>query len=125
MIIIKQKGNYSKATRYLQQLKRKARLQILDRYGKEGVSLLRSATPVDTGLTAESWTYEIKEKRNGSELIFRNSNINNGVLIAILLQYGHGTGTGGWVDGIDYINPVTQTLFKKLADEAWREVTNL
>ena len=125
MITIRQKGNYSKATRYLQQLKRKARLQILDRYGKEGVSLLRSATPVDTGLTAESWTYEIKEKRNGSELIFRNSNINNGVLIAILLQYGHGTGTGGWVDGTDYINPVTQTLFKKLADEAWREVTNL
>lgn len=125
MITIRQKGDYSKVTKYLQQLKKKARLQILDKYGKEGVSLLRSATPVDTGLTAESWTYEIKENRNGSQLIFRNSNINNGVLIAILLQYGHGTGTGGWVEGTDYINPATQTIFKKLADEAWREVTNL
>lgn len=125
MIRIKQRGNYAKATRYLEKLKKSTRIDILNRYGQEGVNLLSSATPVDSGLTASSWYYELKSKRNGYELVFRNSNTNDGVLIAIILQYGHGTNNGGWVEGTDYINPVTKELFKKLADEAWREVTRL
>lgn len=125
LIIIKQKGNYSKITKYLEKLKRKARLQVLDKYGKRGVDLLRSATPVDTGLTSESWIYEIKDTSKGSQIIFRNTNVNDGVVIAILLQYGHGTGSGGWVEGVDYINPVMSELFKSLANDIWKEVSNL
>lgn len=119
-------GSYAKATAYLQNLKKRARMQILDKYGKEGVALLKSATPVRTGLTAESWIYEIKDTRQGSEIIFRNTNVSQGwAVIAILLQYGHGTKNGGWVEGIDYINPAIQTLFKKIVDEAVKEVTSL
>lgn len=119
-------GSYTKATAYLRNLKKRARMQILDKYGKEGVALLKSATPVRTGLTAESWIYEIKDTKQGSEIIFRNTNVNQGwAVIAILLQYGHGTKNGGWVEGIDYINPAIQTLFKKIVDEAVKEVTSL
>ena len=119
-------GSYTKATAYLRNLKKRARMQILDKYGKEGVALLKSATPVRTGLTAESWIYEIKDTKQGSEIIFRNTNVSQGwAVIAILLQYGHGTKNGGWVEGIDYINPAIQTLFKKIVDEAVKEVTSL
>ena len=125
MISFRQKGDFSKLSSFLEKAKNAVRLGDLDRYGQEGVSALASATPVDTGETANSWSYEI-EHRNGSSVIsFHNSNIQNGVPIAIILQYGHGTGTGGWVEGRDYINPAIRPVFDKLANEAWREVTKL
>mgnify|MGYP000277965666 CR=1 FL=1 len=102
-----------------------AKISILDKYGRAGVEALSSATPTRTGVTAASWSYKINRKNGSVSLDFYNSNINKGVPIAIIIQYGHGTGTGGWVEGIDYINPAIQPLFKKLADDAWKEVTSI
>lgn len=125
MITFRQKGDFSKLTRYLEKVKSVVKLSDLDKYGKEGVAALASATPVDTGLTASSWSYEIKHKNGTVSISFKNSNIQNGVPIAIILQYGHGTRNGGWVQGRDYINPAIQPIFDKIANEAWREVTKL
>lgn len=125
MITFRQKGDFSKLTRYLERVKEVIRRGDLDKYGRAGVAALASATPIDTGLTASSWYYEI-EHTNGSAVIsFHNSNIQNGVPIAIILQYGHGTGTGGWVEGRDYINPAIRPVFDAIANDAWREVTRL
>ena len=124
MIRVKHKGDFSKSLRYLQKVKSIAHVD-LDKYGREGVAALASATPVDTGKTASSWYYKI-EKTNGSVTIsFYNSNIQNGVPIAIIIQYGHGTNNGGWVEGRDYINPAIRPIFDKIVDNAWREVTKL
>lgn len=125
MIRFRQKGDFSKITRYLERAKESVRLGILDKYGREGVAALASATPVDSGLTASSWYYEIVRKDGAATINFCNSHINKGVPIAIILQFGHGTGTGGWVQGRDYINPAIQPIFDKIANEAWREVTKL
>lgn len=125
MIGFKQKGDFSKVTRYFKDVKEAARLKILDEYGRRGVAALASATPVDSGLTANSWYYKITTESGKSTIGFYNSNVQGGVLIAIILQYGHGTGTGGWVQGRDYINPVIQPLFNEIANNAWREVTKL
>ena len=125
MISFKQKGDFSKLTNYLERVKEAARVGILDRYGREGVAALSSATPVRTGLTAASWYYKIERGRGSARIIFGNSDIENGCPVAIMLQYGHGTGTGGWVEGRDYINPSIQPVFDKIADAAWREVTKL
>ena len=125
MISFRQKGDFSKLTRFLDKAKEAVKLGDLDKYGREGVAALASATPVETGLTANSWYYKI-ENRNGSVTInFYNSNIQNGVPIAVILQYGHGTRNGGWVQGRDYINPAIQPIFDRIANEAWREVTKL
>lgn len=122
MISFRQKGDFSKLTRYFERIREAIKIGVLDKYGRAGVAALAAATPTDTGNTAESWYYEI-EHRNGSvTLSFFNSNVNEGVPIAIILQYGHGTGTGGWVQGIDYINPALSPVFDKLAADAWREV---
>ena len=125
MIRFRQKGDFSKSTKYLEKAKKAAGMKDLSKYGKAGVAALSSATPVDSGLTASSWYYEIKNQNGRISIDFCNSNINDGVPIAIILQFGHGTGTGGWVQGRDYINPAIQPLFDKIADEAWREVTEL
>lgn len=126
MITVKSKGDFSKTTKYLTNVRKAANpVNILDKYGAEGVKLLSSATPVDSGVTASSWYYQIVKKNGRLELQFCNSNIQNGVPIAVILQYGHGTGTGGWVEGRDYINPAMRPLFDKLANDAWREVTKL
>lgn len=125
MITFRQKGDFSKLTRYLEKVKSTVKLSDLDKYGKEGVTALASATPVDTGLTASSWSYEIKHQNGIVSISFKNSNIQNGVPIAIILQYGHGTRNGGWVQGRDYINPAIQPIFDKIANDAWREVTKL
>ncbi len=125
MVTFRQKGDFSKLTRYLEKVKSVVKLSDLDKYGKEGVAALASATPVDTGLTASSWSYEIKHKNGTVSISFKNSNIQNGVPIAIILQYGHGTRNGGWVQGRDYINPAIQPIFDKIANDAWREVTKL
>lgn len=125
MVTIRHKGDFSKLTRFLMKAKDGINLSSLDKYGRAGVAALESATPVDSGLTATSWRYEIKNQNGVISLTFLNSNVNNGVPIAIILQYGHGTGTGGWVEGRDYINPALRPIFDKLANEAWKEVTRL
>ena len=125
MITLKQKGNFSKLNRYLERVKEAAKISILDKYGQAGVEALSSATPTDTGLTASSWYYKIERTKTSATIQFLNSNINDGVPIAVILQYGHGTGTGGWVEGRDYINPAIQPIFDKIANDAWKEVTKL
>lgn len=125
MITFKQKGNFSKLNRYLERVKEAAKIGILDKYGQAGVEALSSATPTDTGLTASSWYYKIERTKTSATIQFLNSNINDGVPIAVILQYGHGTGTGGWVEGRDYINPAIQPIFDKIANDAWKEVTKL
>ncbi len=123
MITFRQSGDFSKTIKFLERAKQIVHIGDLDRYGRAGVAALKSATPVDTGLTADSWYYEIKNKNGSVEISFNNSNIQNGVPIAIILQYGHATRNGGWVQGRDYINPAIQPIFDKIADEAWKEVT--
>ena len=118
-------GDFSKTKRYLGKIKKTTQFEILDKYGREGVTALSSATPVDTGLTSNSWSYEIKKSNDSVTIIFKNSNINKGVPIAIILQYGHGTNNGGWVQGRDYINPAIQPIFDKIVDELWKEVTRI
>lgn len=125
MIKFRQKGDYSKFTRYLERIKEVVKLGDFDKYGRAGVAALASATPVESGVTAASWRYEINHNQNSVSISFYNDNINKGVPIAIILQYGHGTGTGGWVEGKDYINPAIQPIFDKIAEDAWKEVTKL
>ena len=125
MISFRQKGDFSKLTRFLEKAKNVVRIGDLDKYGREGVAALSSATPVDSGLTASSWYYKVEHTNGSAKINFYNSNIQNGVPIAIILQYGHGTGNGGWVQGRDYINPAIQPIFDQIADKAWREVTKL
>ena len=125
MISFRQKGDFSKLTRFLERAKESVKIGDLDKYGREGVAALSSATPIDSGKTANSWSYEITNKNGSVTISFNNSNIQNGVPIAIILQYGHGTKNGGWVQGRDYINPAIQPVFDEIVDKAWREVTKI
>lgn len=125
MISFRHKGDFSKLTNYFERLKEVVSLGKLDKYGREGVAALASATPVDSGETAKSWYYKIEHSRNSAAIVFHNSNIKKGVPIAIILQYGHGTRGGGWVAGRDYINPAIQPIFDRITEEAWREVIRL
>lgn len=118
-------ARFPRTTRYLEKLRRGAHIRDLDRYGREGVAALAAATPRDTGLTANSWSYKVVRTKRRATISFHNSNIQNGVPIAIILQYGHGTRNGGWVEGKDYINPAIQPIFDKMASDAWKEVTKL
>ena len=125
MITFRQKGDFSKLTKFFERAKEVVKLGELDKYGREGVAALSSATPVDTGKTASSWYYSIDHQNGAASINFYNSNVNDGVPIAIILQYGHGTKNGGWVEGIDYINPAMRPIFNKIANDAWKEVTKL
>lgn len=125
MIGVNVEGKFPKTERFLKNARWQYLLQILKVYGEKGVAALASATPVDSGLTAASWYYEIRNTTTGVKLIFCNSNSNKGVPIAIVLQYGHATGSGGWVEGRDYINPAIQPIFDEIAKSMWREVTKL
>ena len=125
MISFRQKGDFSKLTRFLERAKESVKIGDLDKYGREGVAALSSATPIDSGETANSWSYEITNKDGSATITFKNSNIQNGVPIAIILQYGHGTRNGGWVQGRDYINPAIQPIFDEIVNNAWREVTKI
>ena len=122
-IVFKHKGNLKKTTKFLERTLKGDYLKNLDKYGREGVAALAPATPVDTGKTAESWDYRIEKTNSGIKIVWINSNVNNGVNIAIILQYGHGTNHGGYVQGRDYINPAIRPIFDKIADDAWKEVT--
>lgn len=123
MISFRHKGDFSKTEGFLKRAKKAVRPADLEKYGREGVGALASATPVETGATASSWYYNIENKDGNVRINFCNSNVQNGVLIAVILQYGHGTRNGGWVEGRDYINPSIRPVFDKIVDSAWREVT--
>lgn len=123
MIRFRHKGDFSKTTKFLNRNKNGIDPRTLDKYGQQGVEALASVTPVDTGATANSWYYKVEQRKNSVTIAFFNSNIQNGILVAILLQYGHGTENGGWVEGRDYINPAIQPLFDEIVHNAWREVT--
>ena len=123
MIEFRHKGDFSKTIKFFERVKGAVRPKDLEKYGREGVAALASATPVKTGLTAKSWYYKIETKDGSVTISFFNSNIQNGVPIAVILQYGHGTRNGGWVEGRDYINPAIQPIFDEIVKKAWREVT--
>lgn len=125
MIRFKQKGDFSKVTHYFERVKKASKVDNLEKYGKRGVEALSKATPLDTGKTANSWYYTVETKNGSTKISFNNSNIQNGVPIAIILQYGHGTNNGGWVEGRDYINPAIRPLFDEISKDAWREVTKI
>ena len=122
--ILSSKGDFNNLSNYLEKVREKIKLGELDKYGREGVAALEAATPVDTGLTASSWSYKINRYNDDTVVIisFHNSNINKGVPIAVILQYGHGTRNGGYVEGRDYINPAIRPIFDKIANNAWEEV---
>ena len=124
MITVRSKGDFSKLNGFLEKAKESVKLGNRDKYGKAGVKALESATPMDSGLTANSWYYTIERNGNKVSINFHNSNIQNGIPIAIILQYGHGTGTGGWVEGRDYINPAIQPIFDNLVKDAWEVIIN-
>ena len=122
MIVVEAKGNFDNTEKLLKRIKNRDYLKVLDKFGQQGVTALSGATPTRSGKTASSWDYEVLVSGGGVTLQWTNSNINNGVSIAIILQYGHGTRNGGYVVGRDYINPAMRPLFDKMADEAWKAV---
>lgn len=119
------KGDFSKTTKFLTRVTQTVRRSDLEKYAKKGVEALASATPIESGLTANSWTYEIVNEKGSITINFINTNVNKHVPIAVILQYGHATGNGGWVEGRDYINPAIQPIFDEMIKDIWREVTNL
>lgn len=125
MITVTCKGDFNRSKSFLKRLLKLDIKQILDKYAQMGVEQLRAYTPKDSGNTADSWGYEIEVSGNRKSIVFTNDNINKGVPIAIILQYGHGTRNGGYVQGIDYINPALDAIFQELANEAWEEVTRV
>lgn len=125
MIVFQHHGNFNKTEKFLTRAEKVEYTRILEKYGREGVSALVAATPVDSGETARAWGYRIRTFGSSFSIMWTNSNIIDGVPIAIILQYGHATRNGGYVQGRDYINPTLKPIFDKMADEAWREVTNL
>lgn len=124
MITFRQKGDFSKTLGFFERLKNLFRAGTLDKYGREGVEALSAATPKDSGKTAASWRYEIKNLQNGMAIEFYNDNIPAGsdISVAILLQYGHATANGGWVKGTDFINPAVRPIFDRMADELTRKM---
>ena len=125
MISFRQKGDFSKLTSFLERAKETVYLGDLNKYGRQGVAALASATPVDTGKTASSWSYKIENNNGSISISLEHSNVQDGVPIAIILQYGHGTRNGGWVEGRDYINPAIQPIFDQIVNDAWKEVTKV
>lgn len=124
LITFQHKGNFEKTTNFLTRRSFEKEIAILEKYGEEGVAALKALTPVDTGLTAASWYYRIVIKDDNSvALQFCNSNVQNNVPIAVLLQYGHATRSGTWVEGRDYVNPAIKPIFDKISTEIWKEVT--
>ncbi len=123
MIIVRHRGNFNKTEKFLKRASRLSYKKFLDKYGRRGVDALSATTPTNTGLTASSWNYEIHGSGKTVEIVWTNSNVVSGIPVAVLIQFGHGTGTGGYVTGIDYINPALKPIFDDIANEAWKEVT--
>lgn len=125
MITIKHHGSFKRTEGMFKRMSKFEIRSILNKYGDKGVAALSAATPKDTGLTASSWEYQVSKTGTGYSITWNNTNVNNGVNIALILQLGHGTGTGGYVQGVDYINPALASIFEQLADEAWQEVSKV
>jgi hypothetical protein len=123
MITFKHKGNFKYTEKFFNKTVTSKYLNMLDQYGREGVAALSASTPIDSGETAKSWNYEIKRFRGGAKISWSNSHVIDGVPIAILIQYGHGTKNGGYVQGRDFINPTLRPIFDRIAEEAWKGVT--
>lgn len=123
LVVMKQSGSLKNFEGFLYKNRKRRLYQLLNEYGKQGVELLRDATPVDTGKTATGWDYEIEVSSQGVSLYWVNNNVNEGVPIAILIQYGHATRSGSYVQGIDYINPALRSLFESMATKLWKEVS--
>lgn len=118
------KGSFDHTESFLKAMTNQNVRAVLEAYGQKGVVALSSATPVDTGLAAQSWTYEITQKGKSFTIAWKNTDIENGFPVVIMLQHGHGTGSGGYVQGRDFINPVLRPLFDQMSDELWKEVTS-
>lgn len=125
MITFRHKGNFRRTDKFLKGASKIDFLKVLEHYAKEGVRALIQSTPIDSGLTADSWGYDLKISRSSFEIMWTNSNVKDGLPIAILIQYGHGTGTGGYVQGRDFINPAMQPIFDKMVEELYKEVEKL
>lgn len=125
MVKIKVSGDYSKTLKYLKKLGEKRQRATLEKYGKMGVEALKEATPRRTGKTAESWDYEIKMADGRYEIVWFNTNENHGISIAMLIQNGHGTRSGYFVQGVDYINPAMKKVFDEIGEDAWKEITGI
>ncbi len=123
MVEFKQRGNFNNTEKFLKNAQKVNFKSILEKYGRKGVQALASATPTDTGLTANSWSYNVTINKGSISLMWTNYNTVNGIPVAILLQYGHGTKNGGFVQGIDFINPAIRPIFDKISEELWQEVT--
>ncbi len=123
MITISSSGSFENTEKFLKRMTDKSIFDSLSRFGEEGVQALASATPIKTGETSRSWTYEIEKTSTSWAIIWSNTNVVDGVPIAVLIQVGHGTGTGGYVAGRDYINPALRPVFDRIADSMWKEVT--
>lgn len=124
MIRFKHRGSFDKTEKFLKKNLKldDAAKRILAKYAERGLVALKAATPVDTGKTANSWYYEIESQNGTTKIVWKNSNVVNGIPIAIILQYGHETGTGGYVQGLDYINPALKSVFESISEELWSEV---
>ena len=124
MIVVEAKGNFKRLDAFLNKMSRGDLFKALDKFGRDGVNALASATPIDSGMTASAWNYEIRNSGGSWTISWTNSHIVDGVPIAIILQYGHGTGTGGYVQGRDYINPAIQPVMDRIAENVWKAVTS-
>lgn len=124
MITVDTTGSFEKMEKFLHNMSQIRFREILDHYGQVGVDALASATPVRSGLTAQSWTHKVVVDKGSTTLLWLNTNVNDGVPVAIILQYGHGTGTGGYVQGYDYINPAIRPVFDMITEAVWNEVKN-
>lgn len=122
MIKVSSKGDFRNTIKFLENVEKSNYINILKKYGEKGVNRLKAATPIDSGKTANSWEYKIEYNKNKISLVWYNTNINDGVPIALILQTGHGTRTGDYVRGIDYINPAMKPVFDEIANEVWKEV---
>lgn len=123
MIRIRQRGDFKKTEKLLKKSFGRDYISVLEKYAKEGVKELSANTPIESGLTAISWKYKIIQNQSSISIVWENTNVNKGVNIALILQYGHATRNGGYVEGVDYINPALKPIFDKMADAAWKEVT--
>ena len=124
MIVVETKGNFKRTEKFLDLMSKSEIYSSLEKYAREGLAALVSATPLDSGKTAAAWSYEVKVTLGSASISWTNSHIVNGVPIAIILQYGHGTRNGGYVQGRDYINPALMPVFDRIADDVWKKVTS-
>jgi hypothetical protein len=124
MIVIESKGDFEKTRRWLDRLRRGEIFKALNSYGAEGVSALQAATPKDTGVTSTAWSYQVIHEKGSWSIVWSNSQTVIGKPLVIMLQYGHGTGTGGYVKGRDFINPAMRPIFDRIANDVWKAVTS-